>query len=111
MSPPFINAPHRNGRGTLLEPDNSQYVGDWKDDIKHGKGIMTYANGDVYDGEWSRDQRCGAALCVCFPPFSIFTIFSTSDLFSHACFWVSFCVRVRMCVCAVCLCLFVCVAV
>ena len=60
----------RNGRGTLLETDNSQYVGEWSADLKHGQGVMTYSNGDVYDGEWSRDQRSGGCHSQCLPSFA-----------------------------------------
>lgn len=27
------------------------YIGQWRNDWKHGKGIMQYKNGDKYDGE------------------------------------------------------------
>lgn len=33
---------------------SDEYMGEWEDDMKHGKGIMTFTNGDVYEGHWVR---------------------------------------------------------
>ena len=44
--------------------DNGKYDGDWKNDMKNGKGkfaivlgIMHYPNGDYWDGDWKNDVR------------------------------------------------------
>jgi len=44
----------------LFEQENGdKYEGDWKDDLKNGKGVIYYANGEIYDGEWKNDKYCG----------------------------------------------------
>ena len=35
------------------------YDGDWKDDVRNGKGKYTWINGDIYDGDWKDDKRNG----------------------------------------------------
>ena len=35
--------------------DGGIYDGEWKDDLKNGKGKINFANGDHYDGEWKSD--------------------------------------------------------
>lgn len=56
----------KNGKGTLITKDNEKYVGEWKDDLKHGNGkfryslgTLTYPNNDVYEGEWVNNLRNG----------------------------------------------------
>jgi len=48
-----------NCYGTYVWEDGQKYVGDWKDDNKHGKGTYTYANGDKYVGDWKDDNKHG----------------------------------------------------
>merc|ERR1712151_549696 len=36
---------------------NSRYVGEFKDDNKHGRGRYTFANGNVYVGEYRDDNK------------------------------------------------------
>lgn len=38
---------------------SSSYVGDYKNDKKHGKGVYTWASGNVYKGEYWEDERNG----------------------------------------------------
>jgi len=38
---------------------SQQYVGDWKDNKKHGYGILIYDNRDKYEGNWKNDNRHG----------------------------------------------------
>ena len=33
------------------------YIGNVKDNQRHGKGIMKYNNGDIYDGHWKKDKK------------------------------------------------------
>ena len=44
--------------GTLTTP-HGQYVGEWKDNKKHGQGTYTWANGRKYVGEWKDNKRHG----------------------------------------------------
>jgi len=38
---------------------SSKYIGDWRENKKHGFGIQTYANGDKYEGDWEDNMRSG----------------------------------------------------
>lgn len=42
----------KNGRGRMLLDDGGQYIGDFKDGLKHGQGKEIEANGDYYEGEF-----------------------------------------------------------
>ncbi|KAH3731540.1 cell end marker Tea1 [Pelomyxa schiedti] len=49
----------RSGNGSMLfggDGDNNQvggsYVGEWKGDMFHGRGVRLWANGDRYEGQW-----------------------------------------------------------
>ena len=43
-----------------MEYENGdKYEGEFKNNLKEGKGIMNYNNGDIYDGEWKNDLRDG----------------------------------------------------
>lgn len=39
--------------------DGCKYDGDWKDDVRHGKGTFEYTNGDKYEGDWADDIQHG----------------------------------------------------
>jgi hypothetical protein len=39
--------------------ENGEYVGEWKNNDKHGQGTYTYADGDKYVGEYRDDKRTG----------------------------------------------------
>ena len=39
--------------------NNGKYVGEFKNGLKHGKGIFYYSNGDKYKGEWKNNYRDG----------------------------------------------------
>ena len=39
-----------------FNPDESKYVGEFKNDKRHGKGIYTYVNGKVVKGIWKKDE-------------------------------------------------------
>lgn len=34
-------------------------LGEWKDDLRSGKGKYYYTNGDFYDGDWDKHMRHG----------------------------------------------------
>ena len=35
------------------------YTGEYKDGLRHGKGVCKYPSGNVYDGEWENDKENG----------------------------------------------------
>jgi hypothetical protein len=37
-----------NGYGKLIFPDDTYYIGQWKDDKPHGKGKQQYIDGSIY---------------------------------------------------------------
>lgn len=41
----------RHGYGIQIWPDGSKYEGNWRDDIRQGRGRLTNAEGDIYDGK------------------------------------------------------------
>ena len=45
--------------GTINLNNGDKYVGEWKDDNKHGQGTYTYAIGDKYVGEYKYDKKHG----------------------------------------------------
>jgi len=47
-----------NGEGTMNYPSGT-YVGNWKDNLRHGQGTYKWTNGDVYKGIWENDKRHG----------------------------------------------------
>ena len=55
---PVLVGCSRNGHDTATYADGSTYAGDWRDAVRHGKGIMKYVDGR-YTGEWKDDQRNG----------------------------------------------------
>jgi hypothetical protein len=50
---------NRNGQGTLIYPIGDKYVGEWKDDKYHGQGTFTWADGEQYVGEFKDDKQNG----------------------------------------------------
>ena len=40
----------KTGHGKYTYPDHSVYEGEFKDDVKSGKGTYRASNGDVYEG-------------------------------------------------------------
>ena len=43
------------------------YVGEWKDNKKHSRGIFKYGNGDVYEGQFVNDVKRGRGKITHFP--------------------------------------------
>lgn len=55
----------RNGEGTFTShSDNSVYVGNWVNDVKHGHGKFTMPSGDSYEGDWVQDKKHGQGLFI-----------------------------------------------
>lgn len=50
----------RNGKGHFLYENGNIYDGEWRDDLKHGKGTYTWTGrGDAYEGQWKDNKRHG----------------------------------------------------
>ncbi|KAH3767856.1 phosphatidylinositol-4-phosphate 5-kinase [Pelomyxa schiedti] len=48
------------GTGSILfGAGGGSYVGEWKDDVFHGRGVRLWANGDRYDGQWVQGKEHG----------------------------------------------------
>ena len=49
----------KHGQGTYTWPDGVKYVGEYKDDKKHGQGTLTSPDGVKYVGEYKDGKRHG----------------------------------------------------
>ena len=45
----------RDGRGKCTLPGGGMFDGVWSQDVRHGLGTFTYPNGDIFEGEWKKD--------------------------------------------------------
>ena len=52
----------RHGQGTFTFADGEKYVGEFKDGNYHGQGTLTSANGNKYVGEWRDDKQHGQGI-------------------------------------------------
>jgi len=41
------------------EYEGRVYVGQWRNDLREGRGVCSWADGAVYEGEWKRDKKDG----------------------------------------------------
>ncbi len=58
--PPCLTSGYKhNCFGTFTYADGRKYVGEFKDDKKHGQGTMTHANGTEYVGGFKYDKTNG----------------------------------------------------
>lgn len=48
-----------NGKGSVVFNDNTEYVGDFEDNLFHGYGILTCSNGDNYMGQFKNGRFDG----------------------------------------------------
>ena len=49
-----------NGSGTyVFEGGEAKYVGSFKNEMAHGKGVIYYSNGEKYSGSWAYDSFFG----------------------------------------------------
>ena len=49
----------KHGNGILTNVNGDKYVGKWKDNKRHGTGTYTWADGNNYVGEWKDGKRHG----------------------------------------------------
>ena len=49
----------------MIWNDGDKYAGDWKNDIKEGKGIFYYSNGDREMGDYLNGMKCGKLVKLC----------------------------------------------
>ena len=49
----------KHGQGTFTNPEGDKYVGEFKDDNRHGQGTSTFADGNKYVGEYKDDKIHG----------------------------------------------------
>uniref|UniRef100_A0A2K5J257 Radial spoke head 10 homolog B n=1 Tax=Colobus angolensis palliatus TaxID=336983 RepID=A0A2K5J257_COLAP len=54
----FVNG-HRHGRGKFYYASGAVYDGEWVSNKKHGMGRLTFKNGRVYEGAFSNDHIAG----------------------------------------------------
>ena len=47
----------KHGQGTYTYADGAKYVGEWKDGNYHGQGTETYASGNKYVGEYKNGRK------------------------------------------------------
>jgi hypothetical protein len=45
-------------------PDGSYYIGEWKDNIKHGPGILVNTDGRIIEGSWVQDNLHGTSKVI-----------------------------------------------
>ena len=50
---------YHNCFGTYTSDNGEKYVGEWRDDKRHGQGTNTFASGEKYVGEWKDGERHG----------------------------------------------------
>lgn len=49
-----------NGKGVgIFWESGSLYKGEWKDNLRHGRGIFQWKDGELYEGEFRNDRREG----------------------------------------------------
>ncbi|CAD8156776.1 unnamed protein product [Paramecium pentaurelia] len=48
-----------NNQHHVIYSNNDEYLGEMKDNMKHGKGMYKFANGNRYEGEWHQNKKHG----------------------------------------------------
>ena len=48
----------------MVYKDGSIYEGEWKDNMKHGKGTMNLCTGDIYKATWLYDRINGRGIYI-----------------------------------------------
>ena len=52
----------RDGKGKIYWNDGERYEGDWKNDKWEGKGIYYWNDGRKYDGDWNNNKKEGKGI-------------------------------------------------
>ena len=52
----------KDGKGIYYYNDDNKYEGEWKNDLKEGKGIFYWKNGDRYEGEFKNNKMEGRGI-------------------------------------------------
>lgn len=55
----------KSGRGRQLWRDGSYYEGYWLNNMANGYGRLIHTDGDIYEGEWSEDRAEGYGNAEC----------------------------------------------
>ena len=42
-----------------MNVSGSKYIGEWHQDLKHGKGKFVFQSGQVFEGEFCKDKMAG----------------------------------------------------
>ncbi len=48
-----------HGKGTFVFPNGQKYVGEWKNNLRNGIGKLYLTNGQYMEGNWTNDQMNG----------------------------------------------------
>ena len=48
----------------MIYDNYDKYEGDWKNDVKEGKGIYYYKKGGFYEGDFINDKREGNGIMI-----------------------------------------------
>ena len=52
----------KDGKGTYFYTDENRYEGEWKNDLKEGKGTFFWKNGNRYEGEFKNNKMEGRGI-------------------------------------------------
>ena len=59
----FFSGGHANGKARkITHADKEKYIGDWKDDKRHGNGEVSTKDGNKYTGSWENDVKHGSGV-------------------------------------------------
>ena len=50
------------GKGIFTWTDGRKYIGEYKNDLKHGTGTFTWPDGRCYHGEWAEGKQHGEGI-------------------------------------------------
>ena len=54
----------KHGKGEFIWSDGYTYKGEWKDDVKDGYGKYFWPDGSTYEGEWKNGNRHGKGIMI-----------------------------------------------
>ena len=43
----------------IIFSSGSKYIGEWQEDLKHGRGKFVFQSGQVFEGEFRQDKMIG----------------------------------------------------